>query len=109
MLTKFKEHFSQYENGVVHNLLSKYFVCNLLKRVVIHLHAYTYKVLQNFRLIYELSALFYVAVGILDNTRQVALCLVKKLERRGCGEIVRTRVFLEELRINVCKQLSQCS
>lgn len=49
MLTNFKEHFSQYENGVVHNLLSKYFVCNLVKQVVIHLHAYTYKVLQNFR------------------------------------------------------------
>jgi len=34
---------------VVYNLLSKYFVCNLLKRVVIQLHANTYKVLQNFR------------------------------------------------------------
>lgn len=103
MLTNFKEHFSQYEERVVHNLLSKYFVCNLLKRVVIHLHAYTYKVLQNFRWAYELSALFYVAVSILDNTRPVALCLVKRLERSGCGEIIQTRLFLEEVRINVCK------
>lgn len=103
MLTNFKEHFSQYENGAVHNLLSKYFVCNLLKRVVIHLHAYTYKVLQNFRCAYELSALFYVAVSILDYARLVALCLVKRLERSGCGEIVQTRLFLEEVRINVCK------
>ena len=54
MLTNFKEHFSQYENSVVRNLLSKYFACNLLKRVVIHLHAYTYKVLQNFRWVYQL-------------------------------------------------------
>jgi len=56
--------------------------------VVIHLHAYTYKVLQNFRWAYELSAVFYVAVRILDYTRIVALCLVKTLERSGCGEIV---------------------
>ena len=54
MLTNFKEHFSQYENSVVRNLLSKYFACNLLKRVVIHLHTYTYKVLQNFRWVYQL-------------------------------------------------------
>jgi hypothetical protein len=103
MLTNFKEHFSQYEKGVVHNLLSKYFLCNLLKRVVIHLHAYTYKVLQNFRWAYERSALFYVAVSILDYTRLVPLCLVKRLERSGCGEIVQKRLFLEEVRINVCK------